>query len=608
MSVKRYTANKDNTITDAFKDNLTTRGTSANMGASDVLEVFSIYNQASSSVERSRALVEFPMAEVSKDRDNLDIPASGSVKFILKMSNAEHPFTLPSGFSVSVSPLIQAWDEGLGLDMEGYRDLDASNWISSSDGTPWLTPGGTYPVRSQMNPASLSVVPIEFTQQFPEGTEDLEIDVTPITEEWIRQVKGETQNASGSFLLDSNPAIGKKILIYSTSGDYRSIQISTSSVTDGKTIYVTRGANAPATATTIAAQIHADPLFSASVNSQDDRRIEISQITAGFYGNTQISSSISDGTAGPVHFAGGRGAGNYGLLLKLSGSFEDGTSARSYYTKKFFARGSQYFFARPNLEARYDLSIKDDRGSVIRSSSAAPAADNLNNIYLYNKIRGNLRDLPNTGSNLLVQLKPSLSGAAQSIVRANGTTTIWATASRESKGIYKATFAYSGSHEKLYDIWQYSGSSKYIELFTGSAFTINTDPSNSEHSNTEYTVNITNLKPSYHKSEITKFRIYTRDKNWKPNIYTVAKNQLPVNNIREAYYKITRVADNHIVVDYSTGSSPTYSRLSYDMSGSYFDLDMSILEPNYLYEISFLKREEEKYTELKERFKFRVDP
>ena len=546
------------------------------------------------------------MTEISTDRDNLDIPASGSVKFILKLSNAEHPFTLPSGFSISASPLLQSWDEGLGLDMEGYRDLDASNWISSSDGTAWLTPGGTFPIQSQINPASVSLVPLEFTQDFPEGTEDLEIDVTPIAEEWIRQVKGATQNASGSFMLDSNPATGKKIVLYSTSGDYRTIQISTSSATDGRTIYVTRGANAPATTTTIAAQIHADPLFSASVDPDDDRKIKISQITAGFYGNTQISSSISDGTA--AHFAGGRGAGNYGLLLKLSGSFENGTSARSYYTKKFFARGSQYFFERPNLEVRYDLSIKDDRGSVIKSSSATPAADNLNNIYLYNKVRGNLRDLPKTGSNLLVQFKPSLAGAAQSVVRANGTATTWATASRESKGVYKVTFAYSGSHEKLYDIWQYSGSSKYVGLFTGSAFTVGTDPANSEHSNSEHVVSITNLKPAYHKNEVAKFRIYTRDKNWKPNIYTTATNKLPVNNIREGYYKITRVADNHVAVDYSTGSAPAYSRLSYDMSGSYFDLDMSILEPNYLYEISFLKKEEDKYTELKERFKFRVDP
>ena len=43
--IKRYYATKDNTITNAYAENLTTRGSDANMGASDILEVFSIYGQ-----------------------------------------------------------------------------------------------------------------------------------------------------------------------------------------------------------------------------------------------------------------------------------------------------------------------------------------------------------------------------------------------------------------------------------------------------------------------------------------------------------------------------------------------------------------------------------
>ena len=49
MAIKRYFATKDNTITNAFKSNLTTRGTGSNMGQADILEVFSILGQASSS-------------------------------------------------------------------------------------------------------------------------------------------------------------------------------------------------------------------------------------------------------------------------------------------------------------------------------------------------------------------------------------------------------------------------------------------------------------------------------------------------------------------------------------------------------------------------------
>ena len=45
MCIKKYIADKDNTITNAFRSNLTTRGTGSNMGASDILEIFSIYGK-----------------------------------------------------------------------------------------------------------------------------------------------------------------------------------------------------------------------------------------------------------------------------------------------------------------------------------------------------------------------------------------------------------------------------------------------------------------------------------------------------------------------------------------------------------------------------------
>ena len=51
MAIKRYNADADNTITNAFKADLSTRGTGANMGAADVLEVFSIRGQASAQVQ-----------------------------------------------------------------------------------------------------------------------------------------------------------------------------------------------------------------------------------------------------------------------------------------------------------------------------------------------------------------------------------------------------------------------------------------------------------------------------------------------------------------------------------------------------------------------------
>ncbi len=218
-------------------------------------------------------------------------------------------------------------------------------------------------------------------------------------------------------------------------------------------------------------------------------------------------------------------------------------------------------------------------------------------------------DIPTTGSNLLVQLVPSIGGTpvTPSGPSVSGT---FITASKHSNGVYKASFAYSGTETKLYDIWQYTGSttSGHVQLHTGSGFTVNPAGSDTQYEIPQYLTSITNLKPSYKKDEQATFRIYTRNKNWAPNIYTVAKNSAPVNTIRDAYYKISRPADNKTIIEYSTGSTPSYSSLSYDVSGSYFDLDMSILEANYLYEISFLYKDGLDYIEQKEKFKFRVDP
>ena len=59
MAIKRYYAKSDNTITNAFMENLTTRGSGSNMGAADILEVFSIFGQAdSTSSEKARALLK----------------------------------------------------------------------------------------------------------------------------------------------------------------------------------------------------------------------------------------------------------------------------------------------------------------------------------------------------------------------------------------------------------------------------------------------------------------------------------------------------------------------------------------------------------------------
>ena len=75
MGIKKYYATKDNTITNAFKADLTSRGTGSNMGAADVLEAFVIHGQTSASIsaanaEQSRIIIQFPVDSIQADISN----------------------------------------------------------------------------------------------------------------------------------------------------------------------------------------------------------------------------------------------------------------------------------------------------------------------------------------------------------------------------------------------------------------------------------------------------------------------------------------------------------------------------------------------------------
>jgi hypothetical protein len=476
MSIKRYVANKDTTITNAFKSNLRTRATQANMGESDTLEVFSLYGQSSTtSSENSRILLDFPISKISEDRSNLSIPKSGSVQFMLKLSNAEHPYTTPRKFNISVFPLSSSWEEGNGLDMEDYSDSDTVNWLSSSITSSWVNEGSDY------------IDTTEFTQYFERGNEDLEIDVTSVVEQWL------------TGTLPAN-----------------------------------------------------------------------------------------------------------GFLVKLPDSLEN--EARSYFTKKFFARGSQFFFKRPIIEARFDDSIKDDRNDFYKSSSLSPPEDNINRLYLYNRHRGLLSDIGgNLTSSLYCSVYSGSLGPSGLPIDLSNTplSAAFIEATRIRKGVYEAQLVVDTSAPYLFDVW-HNGDNIYY--YTGSAFDVkNGDGDNeSDFQITDYTINITNLKTSYSTSEQARFNLYIRDRNWDPTIFTVAKANAENFTIRKAYYKVFRIIDNLTVIPYGDGPID-FTRLSYDDTGNYFDLDMSLFEPSYTYGIKFMFKEFGLETEQREVFKFRVE-
>lgn len=467
MGLRRYKASQDTTITNAFEANLQTRGTGSNMGASDILEIFSIANQANSaSNERSRILIEWDLTDAVADRAAGTIPASGSTNWIIKLTNAEHPLTVPSGFTMLVQPVSQSWEEGFGLDMEEYSDLtrDAigANWINAGSGTQWTAEGGDY-LSSYI-----------FSQSFDDGIEDLEVDVTDLVEAWI---------------------------------------------------------------------------------------------------------------AGAVP--------NNGVGIFLSGSAESG-SAQSFYTKRFFARTSEFFFRQPILEARFDSTRKDNRGNFVASSSLLSLAENTNTIYLYNNFRGQPRNIPAVGTG------PVLVDFYSDPV--TGTLIGGVTGGYVETGVYSASVVLDTTASVVYDRW-FSGS----EVFHTGVIEVDTQVAdNSVLQSQGFLTTITNLKHVYSPEENVRFRLFTRQRNWSPTIYRKAREQVQGQIVDDVYFKISRVTDEVDEVEYGTGSL-NHTRLSYDVSGSYFDFDMAMLEPGYAYGIKFMFNIDGKFEEQPNTFKFRVE-
>ena len=491
MGIKRYTAYKDNTITNAFKSNLVTRGTGSNMGLADSVEVFSIFAQAnSSSNEQTKTLVQFPVSTrdtddypnsglttIQSDRTAEKIPASGSVNFFLRLFNVVHDKTLPREFTLIVQPISGAaavgqWEEGYGLDMENYSyetyNGTGSNWINRKAETTWTAEGGDFITSSAYT----------YQQFFNTGIEDLEVDITGLVEAWISD-----------------------------------------------------------------------------------------------------TSNIPNG----------------GVGIMLTSSQADGN--RSYYTKMFSARTSEYFFKRPVIEARWDSSRKDQRGSFYVSSSILSSADNLNTIYFYNYVRQQLADLPNVGTG---PIHVDVYTSASAGTKLTTTPSMPVTGGWVDTGIYSASFALNTTESVVFDRW-FSGS---IYYHTGSFKPITFNSSNIFETQ-DYITSISNLRSEYSRDDGARLRVYTRRKNWNPTIYTVAQSGIPNYIIDNVYYKVVRTIDNYEVIPYGTGSLD-HTRLSYDVSGSYFDLNVKLLEKGFEYGILFSFYINGQYDEHNHAYKFKV--
>lgn len=145
--------------------------TLSNTGASDSLEVFSIYGRTGMSRELGRILLRFPAEQIIADIASGLIPTGA--QYFLRMFNVQSEFTVPSNFDLEVRDLTSPFEEGTGLDLDNYSDLGTSNWINRDETNTWTTVGGDF---------SSTVID---SQTFVEGLEDLELDITSSVSAWL---------------------------------------------------------------------------------------------------------------------------------------------------------------------------------------------------------------------------------------------------------------------------------------------------------------------------------------------------------------------------------------------------------------------------------------
>jgi hypothetical protein len=618
MAIKRYYSEADNTISNAFDTVLSQRGTGSNAGANDVLETFSIYGQyTTSSSELSRILIKFPVTgttSIKTDRDASDIPASGSVKFYLKMFNARHQEQIPENLTLSIFPVARDWEEGTGIDLVNRADktkdvIPGSNWINRTKGVAWARNGGDY-ISSSADSA------IWYTASFVTGSEDLEVDVTDLVEEWISST---AVKATATITFTEKPHEATTITLVDGDGTSATFEIDDNEdgVVAGNIAMNPASDDAAGMATILFQKVNASALKITATNPSSGQ-VVLTQDTAGRIGNTTItysnSTSWSDNTSGtlPTVFTGGAGVTNYGFGIMVTSSQEayfsgstgdsgselqnTGGITKSMYTKRFFARSSEFFFRRPIIEARWEDRITDDRNKFYASSSAI--ANNVNNLYLYNYVNGTLADFATDGAGL-----PSVNLYASSASAPSGSTLTDANCTKVSTGIYKAALTLATSESVLHDVWFLPGA---VAIHTGTISVLTRSFSDSNDIG-QYTSNITNLNDKYKRTENPRLRVFTRKRNACPTVYTVATSVAEGETIVSASYSVIRTVDEKVLFPHSSGSSVRHTYLSYDNSGSYFDFDMSLLEAGYMYGFKLAYYVAGAWQEQEEVFKFRVE-
>jgi len=192
------TASKDAYITNKIIGS-SFRATDANLGQAGTLDLFKLYDENSivgetNPTELSRILIKFDYSKLSNLMlTKLDIN-DASFKCNLVLSDVYGGQPTPTNFKLISFPLSRSFDEGVGRDVIGFRDIDVCNFLTASVSTGnvekwYVTGAGSQGFLGSNNIDIISsgnlndgngIVNLWREQIFVSGEEDLNVDITRI--------------------------------------------------------------------------------------------------------------------------------------------------------------------------------------------------------------------------------------------------------------------------------------------------------------------------------------------------------------------------------------------------------------------------------------------
>jgi hypothetical protein len=178
-------ASKDTYITDKIVS--AARTEFANVGQAGTLDLFKLYGESTLSgttnpIELSRILIKFDYSEL-----DTTIVSRTSFTASVRLKDIYGGQTVPSNYTLALFPLSKSFDEGRGIDVVSYRDLDAANFLTSSTGVTWSQSGASnignmgadVDVMTSGN-LGAGVVSLGVFQTFARGDEDGVFNVTSL--------------------------------------------------------------------------------------------------------------------------------------------------------------------------------------------------------------------------------------------------------------------------------------------------------------------------------------------------------------------------------------------------------------------------------------------